>query len=133
MFDLARRLLSIVYRSLDCCCAACPTIEDYPTLTLDLVSDCAAFDCEIPLAAVAEGIWDTGGAGCVPQAIVTCDDGEWILQPNVSCSGIPTLTGSLTSSSPLVITFPSVSWTDIDNCCGGGAGATYNMSATVTL
>jgi len=116
-----------------CCKIPCITIGDYPNLYLDLVSDCAAFDCEIPLAAVAPGIWDTGGAGCVPQAILTCDDGDWLLQPNVSCQGLPTLAGSITSLTPLVITFPSMSWSDIDNCCGGGAGATYNMSATVTL
>lgn len=133
MFNFARRLLSIFYRTLDCCCVACPTIGDLPNLTLDLVSDCAAFDCEMSLVGVSGSIWDAGGAGCVPQAILTCSDGDWQLQPNVSCQGLPTLTGSVTSTSPLIITFPSMSWTDIDGCCGGGAGATYNMSATVTL
>ncbi|MBX3447941.1 MAG: hypothetical protein KF777_00190 [Planctomycetaceae bacterium] len=123
--------LTFTLPELDCC--ACPTISDYPSLVLDLVSDCAAFDCEIPLAGVSGSIWDANGSGCVPQAILTCSSNSWQLQPNVSCQGLPTLTGSVTSVSPLIITFPSVSWTDTDNCCGGGAGVSYVMSATVSL
>lgn len=126
-------LFAFTLPPLDCCCGTCPTIGDYPNLTLDLVSDCAAFDCEVPLAGVSGSIWDTNGAGCVPQAILTCSEGVWVLQPNVSCTGLPNLVGSVTSLSPLIITFPQVSWNDVDNCCGGGAGASYTMSATVSL
>lgn len=118
----------------DCCVGpVCLTTADYPNLTLDLVSDCASFDCEMALVGVTGSIWDGNGSGCVPQAILTCSDGAWQLQPNVSCQGLPTLSGTMTSISPPIITFPSVSWTDIDNCCGGGFGATYSMSATVSL
>lgn len=119
-----------------CCGVACITPADIPggALYADIESDCATMEClDAEMKASGSGESATWGiiGGCVVQGVMSCSGGVYTLRLTIPMCVVVVLSGSKISApgDPVVIYFPSESFTGNMFCCSPG---TYTVSATVT-
>jgi hypothetical protein len=118
-----------------CCNITCLTNADVPggVLNVDIESDCAAMDCpdaELEASGSGEDTTWVLATGCDVQAVMSCEDGEYSLALTVPMCLSLTIPGTVISSpgDPLVIHFPSTSFSGNMFCCAGS----HTVEATVT-